>query len=390
VELHERWLATPRAQGGLGGLNFPLASDESGDVCAAYGVFVSRRRMALRGLFIIDPNGILQYEVTHNLNVGRSTDEMLRVLDALQTGGLCPGEWEPSQATLDPIRTLGPNVVLGPYRIEAVIGSGAFGTVFRAWDTTLERRVALKVMSSSGPIPREAVLAEARAAAGLNHPNICTVHAVDPGEIAPMIVMEYVEGQSLETLLKNGPLPRESALSMGRQIALGMTAAHAQGVVHGDLKPGNIMVAAPDFSPPPTGGGGLGWGGVVKIMDFGLARRQPPPGEKRKEPEPRGLSGTPSYMAPEMARGEPPVAASDVFSLGLILYELATGRRAIADGNLLEVLRQIEGVDSVRFAAEAPEPFAILVEQALRRNPAERQITMAQIADSLTEALRAR
>jgi serine/threonine protein kinase/peroxiredoxin len=382
METHERWIAAPRAQGGLGGLAFPLASDESGEVCAAYGVYVPRRRMALRGLFIIDPNGVLQYQVTHNLNVGRSTDEVLRVLDALQTGGLCPGEWESAQATLDPIRTLGPNVVLGPYRIEAVVGSGAFGTVFRAWDSTLERRVALKVIASEVPVSREAVLAEARAAAGLNHPNLCTVHAVDPGELAPMIVMEYIEGQSLERVLKNGPLPGETAISVGRQIALGMAAAHAQGVVHGDLKPGNIMVTS---------------AGQVKIMDFGLARKggaaetatggSPP---NQQSPISRGLSGTPSYMAPETARGEPAGPASDVFSLGLVLYEMATGRRAINDGNLFEVLRQVEQVDSVRFAGEAPEPFAAILHQALIRDPAERQITMAQIAEALAGALMTR
>jgi serine/threonine protein kinase len=403
VETHERWIAAPRAQGGLGGLAFPLASDESGEVCAAYGVYVPRRRMALRGLFIIDPNGVLQYQVTHNLNVGRSTDEVLRVLDALQTGGLCPGEWEPHQATLDPIRTLGPNAVLGPYRIEAVVGSGAFGTVFRAWDSTLERRVALKVIASEVPVSREAVLAEARAAAGLNHPNLCIVHAVDPGELAPMIVMEYIEGQSLERILKNGPLPGETAIALGRQIALGMAAAHAQGVVHGDLKPGNIMITPAgqvkimDFglarkggsAETATGGSVFPSGHAARTANVGVAETPPPQGAPPNQQSPisRGLSGTPSYMAPETARGQPAIPASDVFSLGLVLYEMATGRRAINDGNLFEVLRQVEQLDSVRFAGEAPEPFAAILHQALLRDPAERQITMAQIADSLADAL---
>src|SRR5262249_11044910 len=116
LETHERWISAPRQEGGLGGLEFALASDESGAVSSAYGVYLARRHLALRGLFIIDPNGILQYQVTHNLNVGRSTEEVLRVLDALQTGGLCPGEWTPGQDTLDPVRTLGPKTLLGPYR----------------------------------------------------------------------------------------------------------------------------------------------------------------------------------------------------------------------------------------------------------------------------------
>src|SRR5262249_17939062 len=132
LDSHDLWVATPRTQGGLGGLSFPLASDERGEICEAYGVFIPRRHLALRGLFIIDPNGVVQYQLTHNLNVGRSTEEVLRVLDALQTGGLCPGEWTAGQENLDPVRTLGPDSLLGPYRIESILGTGSFGTVFRA------------------------------------------------------------------------------------------------------------------------------------------------------------------------------------------------------------------------------------------------------------------
>src|SRR5437870_5808992 len=127
IATHERWLATPRAQGGLGSLNFSLAADETGEVCRAYGVYVERRHLALRGLFIIDPNGVLQYQVVHNLSVGRRSEEILRVLEALQTGGLCPENWTPEAAPLDVPAALGPNHVLGPYRIEATLGGGAFG-----------------------------------------------------------------------------------------------------------------------------------------------------------------------------------------------------------------------------------------------------------------------
>src|SRR5215471_5186073 len=140
IDTHVRWLTSSPSQSGLGPLTFPLASDPDGDVCKAYGVFVERGHLALRGLFIIDPNGVLQYQVVHNLSVGRSTDEILRVLDALATGGFCPAGWTPGKPTIDPDSTIGPNSTLGAYRLEAVVGTGSFGTVFRAWDTLLERR----------------------------------------------------------------------------------------------------------------------------------------------------------------------------------------------------------------------------------------------------------
>ena len=100
VETHERWLRTPSAEGGIGKLEFPLAGDEDGATCRSYGIFDERQKVALRGLYLIDPNGVLQYSVTTNLNVGRSVDETLRVLQALQTGGLCPGDWRPGRQTL--------------------------------------------------------------------------------------------------------------------------------------------------------------------------------------------------------------------------------------------------------------------------------------------------
>ena len=153
--------------------------------------------MALRGLFIIDPNGVLQYQVVHNLSVGRRSEEVLRVLDGLQTGGLCPENWARDETTLDPTRVLGPNSVVGQYRIEAQIGSGTFGVVFRARDLTLERSVALKIFRSGGNSAPRRLLEEARTAAALNHPNVCTVFAVDDSDGVSMIVMEHIDGQPL-------------------------------------------------------------------------------------------------------------------------------------------------------------------------------------------------
>ena len=356
----------------MGGLSFPLAADVDGAVCRAYGVYVERQHLALRGLFLIDPNGVLQYQVVHSLSVGRSPEEVLRVLDALQTGGLCPGERQPGQVPLDPSQELGPNRVIGPYRVEARLGYGAFGTVFRARDLTLDRTVALKVLRPGSPVSPEALLTEARAAAALNHPNVCIIHAVDSTQGAPMIVMEYVDGRPLSSILENGALDRDSAALLARQVALGMAAAHAQGVIHGDLKPGNILVTA---------------SGTAKIMDFGLARRhRPARGEETMVWDPvlaGGISGTPAYMAPEQAHAEPTTPASDVFSLGLIMYEMVTGRRARPDEDILELLRRVDQLDAARLAAETPEPFAGILRLALAVDPADRGITMAEISERL-------
>jgi serine/threonine protein kinase/peroxiredoxin len=373
LETHERWLATPPWQGGLGPLNFPLASDADGTVCRAYGVYVARQHLALRGLFIIDPNGVLQYQVVHSLSVGRNTEELLRVLEGLQTGGLCPGERQRGEPPLDLSQELGPGRVIGPYRIDVALGSGGFGTVFRAYDETLDRTVALKVLRPGSSVPPQALLAEARAAAALNHPNLCIIHAVDSNLGAPMIVMEYVAGRSLAQLREQQSLHREAVPAIARQVALGMAAAHAQGVVHGDLKPANILVTAE---------------GTAKVMDFGMARRSRPAGQDAAtilwEPSPSGgISGTPAYMAPEQARGLPPTAASDVFSLGLILYEMVTGRFARTQENLLELLHAIAQEDPARYAADVPEPFASILREALAADPTQRRINMVEIAHHL-------
>jgi serine/threonine protein kinase len=329
--------------------------------------------VALRGLFLIDPNGVLQYQVVHSLAVGRNTEEVLRVLDGLQTGGLCPGERQRGEPALDLSAVLAPNHVLGPYRIEAQLGGGSFGAVFRARDLTLDRDVALKVLRPGDAIPAVALLAEARAAAAVNHPNVCAIHAVDSSLGAPMIVMEYVAGRPLSQLVTTTPLAAAHTAGLIRQVALGMAAAHAQGVVHGDLKPANVLVTP---------------AGTAKIVDFGMARRKAAPVRAdetgRWDPTPSGgISGTPAYMAPEQARGAPATAASDVFSLGMILYELATGRRARAEGNLLEMLHRIEHEDFTGQLAELPQSFAGVLRPALAADPSLRQITMVQIAERL-------
>jgi alkyl hydroperoxide reductase subunit AhpC/predicted Ser/Thr protein kinase len=373
IKSHERWIGTPRAQGGLGEIHFPLASDRDGAVARAYEVYLAPQQVALRGLFIIDPNGVLQYQAVHNLSVGRRTDEVMRILTALESGGMCPEDWCTDCQPLDPTQALVPGSMLGHYRIEAEIGQGSFAVVYRGHDTLLDRTVALKVFKAGSPSPPLAILAEARAAAALNHPNVCTIFAVDDSEGVPVIAMEYVDGQPLKDVLENGPLPADQAARLGHQIALGMAAAHRQGIVHGDLKPGNLLVTR---------------GGVVKITDFGLSRRAASPQTRDDTTvwvgaEDGKIAGTPAYMSPEQSRGQPVTPNSDVFSLGAVLYEMVTGKQAFDGDNVLRVLDQIRNVDSYEFAAEVPEPFRTILREALVRDARNRGITMEVIADLL-------
>lgn len=381
LESHRQWLAAPRSHGGLANLEFPLASDDDGAVSRLYGVYDAADRAALRGLFLIDPEGVLQYQVVHNMSVGRRPEDILRVLDALRTGGLCPSDWSTGAPNIDPEQVLGPGRVVSHYRIEETLGTGSFGTVFRAHDMLLLRSVALKVLR---PGAKRSALGEARSAASLNHPNICMVFSIDDANGVPLIAMEYLSGSTLNRVLeRQGLLPTEIARGFSHQIASGLAAAHGHGVVHGDLKPENVMVTENH---------------TIKLLDFGLSRRfleEPDPDDTVDFSLDRGslpdtstqgglvLAGTPSYMSPEQTRGEPPTPASDVFALGAILVELLTGRRAFEADNLLRVLSQIRSVNPERLAAPLPQPFRGIAHAALQPDPERRSISMSEIAGLL-------
>lgn len=386
VDLHREWLTTPVDQGGLGPLQFPLASDPQGVAARGFGVWVEERQVSTRGLFIIDPEGVLQYSVVHNLSVGRNPEEVLRVLDALRTGGLCPASWTAADGTIDPERALQPGRMLGHYRIRAPLGSGTFGAVFSAWDLWLERTVAIKVLKRALFESREALRAEARAAARLNHAHVCTVYSVEEVEGLPLIAMEYIDGRSLAALLDEAWEPG-AAIGLARQIAAGLAAAHAQGVVHGDLKPANVMVAND---------------GTAKLLDFGLSLSQKSiakPAERRPAAETAAgldiaislagsdatvefdelsweqgaIRGTPAYMSPEQARGLPGTPASDVFSFGLTFFEMLTGRRALVESSAVKLLLRLESEDLASWLAQQLEdPYRRLVLQLLAREPDER------------------
>ncbi|HVP00027.1 MAG TPA: serine/threonine-protein kinase [Bryobacteraceae bacterium] len=196
---------------------------------------------------------------------------------------------------------LNPATQLGPYQIIGPLGAGGMGKVYKAHDPRLNRAVAIKV---SARRYSDGFEKEARAVAALNHPHICTLYDIGPD----YLVMEYIEGQTLRHRLGGGALPVEGVLEYGAQIADALAEAHAHGVIHRDLKPANIMV---------TKNG-------VKVLDFGIARVIPA-GDNASTMT-VGLEGTPGYMAPEQAAGGMAGPSADLFSLGLILYEMTTGR----------------------------------------------------------------
>ena len=377
LETHERWIATPKSQGGLGPIRFPLGSDPEGKAAAAYHAYMAPQRVALRGLVIIDPTAVIQFQVVHNMSVGRRTESILRILNALQTGGMCPENWIPGQEKIDPALHLRPGNVISHYRIEENVGAGSFATVFRAFDQVLQREVALKILHRTADQP-PTVHAEAQAAAALNHPNVCTVHHLDDSEGILMIVMEFLSGRTLKECLSEAPLPAERVVSIGSQIAAGLAAAHAAGVVHGDLKPANIIITDD---------------GMVKILDFGLAARfhvsssdddtLPAPSDDRST-----VVGTPAYMSPERANGEPATEASDVFAFGLILFELLAGKRSFEDRNLLQILDEVRCVDAEHMAASVPETFQPLLRSMLAPDPRERTVGLQQVQEMLQAAQR--
>ncbi|HEY8054545.1 MAG TPA: protein kinase [Terriglobales bacterium] len=265
---------------------------------------------------------------------------------------------------------------LGPYRIEATIGVGGMGEVFRAFDPRLERRVAIKAIRTglASPEAKARFLAEARAASALNHPHIITIHDVGAADGVPYMVMEWVEGETLRRKLAQGSLPLAEVRRLGAAIAAALTAAHAAGIVHRDLKPENIMLAAD---------------GRIKVLDFGIARRLASAGpdlDATSLTQAGTLVGTPGYMSPEQVRGEAVGARSDQFAFGAVLYEMATGQRAFAGASLADrqaavLLQHPEPLTRVN--PQAPAPLQWLVERCLAKPAAERFASMEDVAAEL-------
>src|SRR5262249_5671856 len=221
---------------------------------------------------------------------------------------------------------------LGDYEVTELLGQGSMGLVLKAFDAGLKRWVALKVLApglAGDPVARRRFAREAQAAAAVHHPHVVTIHGVSEAGGLPFFAMEYVAGGSLQDYLDcHGPPPWRDAARLAAEVAAGLAAAHARGLIHRDLKPSNILLQT-DWAS--------GTLGVVKLGDFGLARVA----DDVRLTLTGLVTGTPLYMAPEQARGEALDGRADLFSLGSVLYALCTGGEPFPGGNPMAVLRQV-------------------------------------------------
>ena len=293
--------------------------------------------------------------------------ELLSLLDHAVAGKQFFGRL--AQVTKLPV--LPSTIVAGRYELRGVIGTGGMGTVYRGHDTRLDRDVALKFLPPPFIVaadPAERLLFEARAAAGLEHVNVCTVHEIgETDEGWPFIAMALYEGETLKERLAHGPLCETDAVDVAVQVARGLGAAHSRGIVHRDVKPGNVMLTT---------------GGAVKLLDFGLATR--PDAQLAGGITP----GTIPYMSPEQTRGETLGPESDLWSLGVVVYEMLTGVRPFSGNGNLEIVGRIRGADPEPLRNRAPTVSPSLeriVARLLEKQPERRYHDATELVADLMD-----
>ncbi len=272
--------------------------------------------------------------------------------------------------------------IVGGYRLVDRIGAGAMGEIWRARDVELERDVAIKAIP--GRLAGDAAVVErfrreARLLAAVNHPNIATIHGVEESDRRRFIVMELLDGDTLQQRLESGPLPLDDALDVALQTAAALEAAHARGIIHRDLKPANVVVG-PERR--------------VKVLDFGLAKELRPPTPDTSlypvGPTNNGaLIGTAPYVSPEQARGQPPDKRSDIWAFGCLVYELLVGRRAFERDSVADTMAAIlnEEPDWEQLPVASPEGVRRLLRRCLAKDPAHRIHNIADARIELEETL---
>jgi len=273
---------------------------------------------------------------------------------------------------------------LGPYRVAALIGKGGMGEVYRARDTSLGRDVALKVLRSAafGQTTRLTRFDhEARALAALNHPNIGAIHALIDEAGVRGLVLEFVNGPTLAAKLLRGPLALPETLSIARQIASALAAAHGNGIVHRDLKPANLKIT-PE--------------GMVKVLDFGLAKLTDQAESSADAPtmslggsDDGRVTGTTVYMSPEQARGKPVDKRTDIWAFGCVLFEMLTGRRAFGGETTSDTIAAIldRQPDLTTLPRRTPAGLRRLLSRCLEKDPARRLQDIADAQFDLEDAL---
>src|SRR6266498_581206 len=285
--------------------------------------------------------------------------------------------------------TLSPGSRLGPYEVLSPLGAGGMGEVYKAKDTRLERTVAIKVLPShlsSSEEVRQRFEREAKTISSLLHPHICALYDVGNQDGVEYLVMEFLEGETLADRLGRGPLPSELVLRYGIEMADALDKAHRQGIVHRDLKPGNVMLTK-------TG---------VKLLDFGLAKALPsPPGRgvggegltslptQANLTQEGTILGTFQYMAPEQLEGKEADARTDIFALGAMLYEMATGRKAFSGTTQASLISAIMSSEPPAISSTQPMvPRALdrVVRRCLAKDPEGRWQNARDVALELMEA----
>src|SRR6476659_3585292 len=266
-------------------------------------------------------------------------------------------------------------VLGGRYRLVELLGTGGMATIYRATDTGLGRDVALKLLRPEylrDPDFSSRFRQEAQAAASLSHPNIVTVYDYGEDPSGPYIVMELIDGEDLATILRrSGTLPPRQVARIGAGVARALAAAHARGLVHRDIKPGNVLIGAD---------------GAVKVVDFGIARAI----AEAQVTLPGTTLGSVHYFSPEQARGEPATASSDIYSLGIVLYEMLTGVRPFEGDSAASVgLARLSGPvpDPTLVRASVPSELAAITRRAMALDPAARFSSAGAMADALDATL---